>query len=530
MTTTAHDTTGTTQIDHQRTITLLFVGLILTQLMSSLNQTIFSTALPTIVGELQGVEHMSWVITAFILAVTIMMPIYGKVSDLYGRKPLLLAAITIFMIGSLCGALAPSMGALIVARVIQGVGGGGLMILSQAAIADVIPARDRGRYMGIMGGVFAFSSVAGPLLGGWLTEGPGWRWAFWLNIPLGILAFAATATFMRVPRPQLNAPVRLDVLGMGVLAVTTSAAVLAVTWGGNEYAWSSPVVVGLLVTAVLGAVFFAWVESRASEPIMPLFLFRDRNFLLTTIAAIATGVAMFGAIGYMPTYLQMSGGYTASVAGLLMFPMMAALLVTSVSTGVLMSRTGRYKWFPVVGSVLVAIGLVWVSTVTVESSLLVICGAMAVIGMGLGMSMQVLTIIVQNSFPLTVVGTATAATNYFRQVGATLGSAIVGSLFASRLVSTLTQAKSGVGDAPGSGGIDGGVEVSSLTPAVVNTLPDAVADVIRSAYNEALMPIYLSLVPLAVLAAVTLCFVREKPLARSLDDARAIVVGKSDRG
>lgn len=300
--------------------------------------------------------------------------------------------------------------------------------------------------------------------------------------------------------------------------------------GGNEYAWSSPVVVGLLVTAVLGAVFFAWVESRASEPIMPLFLFRDRNFLLTTIAAIATGVAMFGAIGYMPTYLQMSGGYTASVAGLLMFPMMAALLVTSVSTGVLMSRTGRYKWFPVVGSVLVAIGLVWVSTVTVESSLLVICGAMAVIGMGLGMSMQVLTIIVQNSFPLTVVGTATAATNYFRQVGATLGSAIVGSLFASRLVSTLTQAKSGVGDAPGSGGIDGGVEVSSLTPAVVNTLPDAVADVIRSAYNEALMPIYLSLVPLAVLAAVTLCFVREKPLARSLDDARAIVVGKSDRG
>lgn len=224
------------------------------------------------------------------------------------------------------------------------------------------------------------------------------------------------------------------------------------------------------------------------------------------------------------------GGYTASVAGLLMFPMMAALLVTSVSTGVLMSRTGRYKWFPVVGSVLVAIGLVWVSTVTVESSLLVICGAMAVIGMGLGMSMQVLTIIVQNSFPLTVVGTATAATNYFRQVGATLGSAIVGSLFASRLVSTLTQAKSGVGDAPGSGGIDGGVEVSSLTPAVVNTLPDAVADVIRSAYNEALMPIYLSLVPLAVLAAVTLCFVREKPLARSLDDARAIVVGKSDRG
>ncbi|WP_245566833.1 MDR family MFS transporter [Jonesia quinghaiensis] len=505
--------TASTRSPTQQSIMLLFIGLILTQLMSSLNQTILSTALPTIVGELNGVEHMTWVITAFILGVTIMMPIYGKISDMLGRKPLLLIAIAIFMVGSVLGGLSSTMEGLILARAVQGIGGGGLMILSQAAIADVIPARDRGKYMGIMGGVFAFSSVAGPLIGGWMTEGPGWRWAFWLNIPLGLIALAATARFLNVPRPQLTARPVIDYLGMALLAVTTTALVLVLTWGGAEYAWSSPTILGLSAVAVLGTLAFVMTERRAKEPIMPLDLFRDRNFVLTTVAAIATGIAMFGAIGYLPTYLQMAGGYSATTAGLLMSPMMLTLLVTSVITGFLMSRTGRYKIFPVVGLFIIAVGMFAFSTVTLDTPIVQICGYMAVVGIGIGMSMQVLTIIVQNSFSQRMVGTATAANNYFRQVGATLGAAVVGSLFATRLVRLV---EDHLGQTTGSA-----PDTSSFTPAAIADLPESVARPIQEAYNEALMPIYLFLVPLAVIAAVTLMFVVEKPLARTVHGALA---------
>lgn len=304
----------------KRNILLLFSTLMIVMLLASLSQMVLSSALPTIVGEMHGVENMMWVITAYMLATTIMMPVYGKVSDLVGRKPMLIIAIVLFVLGSVIGGLSQNMTALISARLVQGLGGGGLMILSQAAIADVVPARERGKYMGIMGGVFAVSSVAGPLLGGWLTEGPGWRWAFWMNVPLGILAIIATAVLLRLPKLQRSERPQVDYLGMTFLAVATSTLVLIGTWGGSMYDWLSPQIIGLAIATVIFGALFVLVESRAAEPVMPLGMFKDRNFNLATLSSLLVAVAMFGAVGYLPTYFQMAVGANATEAGLLMTP------------------------------------------------------------------------------------------------------------------------------------------------------------------------------------------------------------------
>ncbi|WP_425865126.1 MDR family MFS transporter [Arthrobacter sp. TWP1-1] len=492
----------------KRSVVLLFVGLMVTMLLASLNQTVLSSALPTLVGELNGVEHMAWVITAFILASTIMMPVYGKLGDLLGRKPMLLFAISIFMVGSVIGALASDMTTLIVARVIQGLGGGGLMILSQATIADVVPARERGKYMGIMGGVFAFSSVAGPLIGGGLTEGPGWRWAFWMNVPLAILAILATVFLLHVPKVVHATRPKIDYLGMMLIAVATTALVLVGTWGGSQYAWGSPEIIGLAAAAVVTAVLFVFVESRATEPVMPLLLFKNRNFNLTTLAGLLIGIAMFGAIGYMPTYLQMATGYSATQAGLLMIPMMGCMLIVSVIVGRRVSSTGRYKVAPIVGAVILGLSLVLLSTIHAASPVYLICIYLGVMGIGLGASLQILTLVAQNSFPLKFVGTATAGQNYFRQVGATLGSAVVGSVFAVRLKDLIAERMPAGAAAGGSG---------SFTPHLVNGLPDAIKKIVVESYNEALIPLFLFMVPLAVLAAIVLCFVKEVPLATKIE-------------
>ncbi|MET1034450.1 MAG: MDR family MFS transporter [Arthrobacter sp.] len=492
----------------KRNLTLLFAGLMVTMLLAALNQTVLSSALPTIVGELNGVEHMAWIITAFILASTVMMPVYGKLGDLFGRKPLLIFAISVFMAGSVVGALAGDMPTLIVARVIQGLGGGGLMILSQAIIADVVPARDRGKYMGIMGGVFAFASVAGPLIGGGLTEGPGWRWTFWINVPLAVLAILAAVFLLHIPNRRTGPRPRIDYAGMMLIAVATTALVLVGTWGGATYAWGSPVILGLAATAVAAAVVFVVVESRVSEPVMPLMLFRDRNFNLTTASALLTGIAMFGAIGYMPTYLQMVTGYGATESGLLMIPMMGSLLVASVVVGRQVSKTGRYKAVMVAGTAVVAVALLLLSTIHADSPVYLVCIYLGVMGLGLGSSMQMLTLVAQNSFPITSVGTATAGQNYFRQVGATLGSAVVGTLFASRLKDLLAERLPAAG-AAGTG--------NSFTPALVSSLPDPIRNIVVESYNEALVPLFLWMVPLAVLSAVALLFVVEKPLATKIE-------------
>lgn len=488
---------------------LIFSALILAMLMASLGQTVLATALPTIVGELDGVEHMAWVITAFILASTVMMPVYGKLGDMFGRKPLFIFAILAFVIGSGMGGAADSMGQLVGARVIQGIGGGGLMILSQATIADVVPARERGRYMGVMGGVFAFSSVAGPLLGGWLTDGPGWRWTLWMNVPLGVLALTGIVLLLKLPaRPKENHG-RIDVWGMALLGAATAAFVLVATWGGGEYAWTSPLILGLIAVAIVCGALFVWVESRTPEPILPLMLFRSRNFVLTMVAGLITGVAMFGALGYMPTYLQMVTGYSPAQAGLLMIPMMGTLLVASIVVGRKVSKTGRYKKVMVVGTMITALGLGLLSTVSADSPVILECLYLGVLGLGLGCTMQLLTLVAQNSFALRFVGTATAGQNYFRQVGATLGSAVVGSLFAARLTDMLTERLPA--------GAAGGVGANSLTPEVVRSLPDSIYTVVVESYNEALVPLFLWMVPLALIATVMLLFVEEKPLATTLD-------------
>jgi EmrB/QacA subfamily drug resistance transporter len=494
----------------KRHVLLIFAGLMVTMLLASLDQTIFSTALPTIVGQLNGVDQQLWVTTSYILASTIMLPVYGKLGDLIGRKGLFIGAISIFIIGSIVGGMASDMTTLIVGRAVQGLGGGGLMLLSQAIIADVVPARQRGRYMGVMGGVFALSSVAGPLLGGYFTDGPGWRWGLWMNVPLGILAIVSAAMFLRLPKNTKGRPT-IDFAGMALLALTSTGIVLTTVWGGTTYKWDSLTILALIAATVIAGVLFVLVERRAPEPIMPLHLFKHRNFNLTTIAGLIIGVAMFGALGYLPTYLQMVTGVNATQAGLLLIPLMAGLLVTSIGSGQFVSKTGRYKALPIIGTVITAGALALLSTMTPSMPVWQICAYLAIMGIGLGMAMQILILIVQNTFPNAEVGTATAANNYFRQIGASIGSAVVGSLFVANLKDLLST------KLPSSGGAAAGGNMNSFTPEKVLALPAAVRDIIVGAYNDALTPVFLYMVPLMLVATVLLFFVIEKPLATTIE-------------
>ncbi|GAB3605408.1 MDR family MFS transporter [Conyzicola nivalis] len=508
----------------------IFIALMVTMLLSSLDQTILGTALPTIVGELDGVQHMLWVATAYILGATVVMPIYGKLGDLIGRKTLFLVALSIFIAGSILGGLATNMELLIAGRAIQGLGGGGLMILSQAIIADVVPPRDRGKYGGFIGAVFAFSAVVGPLLGGLFTDSLTWRWAFWINIPLGIAAIITAAVFIRLPQRAGRAKPKIDYLGTALIAIATTSLVLVTSWGGTEYEWDSLLIIGLIALTVVSAALFVWAETKAVEPIIPLSLFKDRNFTITTVAGLMTGVAMFGAIGYMPTFLQIANGINATESGLLLLPMLVGLLITAIGSGLLMSKTGRYKWMPIVGSALIGIALVLFSTLTANTSPFLTGVYLFVLGAGLGLTIQVLVLIVQNSVPHKVLGTATAANAFFREIGATVGSAVVGSVFASRLTQQLA-------DTFGTGE---NAEANSLTPAAINALPAELHDLISDAYASALAPIYLFLVPLMVITVVMLFFIKEVPLASTVpvmegmedddpDDAAPALAGDDTR-
>ena len=490
----------------QPRIALIFIALMLTMFLASLSQMVLSSAQPTIVGELNGVELLSWISAAYLLASTVTMPIYGKISDVFGRKPLIIIAILLFVAGSVVGGLATDMEILIIGRAIQGLGGGGLMILSQAAIADVVPARERGKYMGLLGAVFAVSSVAGPLLGGWFTDGPGWRWAFWMNIPLGLLALIAVIAYLHTPKAQAGRG-RPDIFGMMFMAAATTGIVLIVTWGGSSLAWDSAEILWLIAGTAASVILFIFAESKAQEPIIPLMMFNDRNFNLTTIAAPLTAIAMFGAIGYMPLYFQMALGESAVAAGLLMVPMMAALLITSVVSGIVVSRTGRYKLMPIVGTFILAGGLYLMGTITLETEVWLICTFMAIVGIGLGLSMQILTLIVQNSFSNKMVGTATASNNYFRQVGGTIGTAVVGSMFVTRLHEQIAA------NLPAAAASSAGSKFGSLTPDVIRHLPDALRIPITLSFNEALIPLYTMLIPITLVAAFVLMFIKFKPLS-----------------
>ncbi|MDY6050641.1 MAG: MDR family MFS transporter [Corynebacterium sp.] len=497
---------------------LAMVALMLIMLMSSLGQMIFATALPTIVGDLGGISQMSWVITAFLLAQTIFMPICGALADQMSKKVLLIVIVAIFMVGSAIGGFANSMLVLIVARAIQGAAGGGLMVVSQALTAEIVSARDRGKYMGVMGAVFGVSSVLGPVLGGWFTDGPGWRWGLWLNIPLGFIAIGGVVANIHVVSKVQGR--RVDVGGILTMAVATSSLILATTWGGNNYPWGSWQILSLFALAAVFFVLFFAIEAKVAAPIIPPALFRARNFNFTTCAGIAVGIFMFGAMGYMPTFMQMVHALTPTVAGLMMTPMMVGLLMTSTLVGNLVTRYGRYKWYPVAGLVGTTVALILMGLLHAETSLWIVGALLFFFGLALGAAMQILVLIVQNTFPVAMIGKATASNNFFRQIGATLGASLVGGLFTGRLTDFMEERlPAAVMSLPPEEAAQfaGGVDMSHFTPAAVVLLSEPLQLAIEGAYADALLPIFLWLSPLALIAAGLLVFIREDPLKDTIE-------------
>jgi len=430
-------TSLTNSLSH-RQILVAFSGLVLAMLLAALDSTIVSTALPTIVSELGGLEHLAWVVTVYLLAQTIVTPIYGKLGDLYGRKIVLQSAIILFLIGSaLCG-LSQNMTQLIVFRAIQGLGGGGLAVTTQAVVGDIIPPRDRGRYQGIFGAVFGLSSIAGPLLGGYFTTHLSWRWIFYINLPLGIGALVVLAATL----PSLGRRVvrTIDYAGAALLAVVLSAITILSDVGGSAYPWSSPLTIGLIAVSLLALVLFAIVERKATEPVLPLHLFRQQTFVITSVVGLIVGFALFGSVTYFPLYLQVVKGVTPTGSGMQMVPMMGGMLVTSIVSGQLISRTGRYKIFPLLGTAVMTVGLFMLSRLTPASTNTVAALLMLVLGVGLGMVMQVLVLAVQNDVEYRDLGVATSGATLFRLIGGSLGTAILGAIFAARLSANLNRA------------------------------------------------------------------------------------------
>jgi EmrB/QacA subfamily drug resistance transporter len=489
-----------------RQIQIVFLGLMAGMLVAALDQTIVATALPTIVGELGGLSHLSWVVTAYLLTSTVSVPLYGKVSDLLGRKVVFQAAIIIFVIGSILSGFSQNMLELILFRAVQGIGAGGLISMAQAIIGDIVAPRDRGKYQGYLGAVFAFASVVGPLLGGFFVDHLSWRWVFYVNVPVGGIALAITAVVLNVPFRKIDHAI--DYLGASLIGAAATCLLLVTVWGGNEFAWGSGVIIGLAVAGVVLLALFILQERRADEPVIPLRLWNDKVFSVASGLEFLVGFAMFGGIIYLPLWLQTVGGASAQNSGLLILPLMAGLMVSSITSGRLITKNGRYKRYPVIGTATIAAGMFLLSTMDVGTSRWTSSAYMVVLGLGLGMIIQIMVLAVQNSVPHSDLGTATATETFTRSMGGAFGVAVFGAILTNRLVYNLHRllpARSRQ------------LDLSSITgsPAAIRALPATTQRAVIQALASSIHVLFLAAVPLALLAFVVTWFLPEKPLRQT---------------
>ncbi|KVU99427.1 EmrB/QacA family drug resistance transporter [Burkholderia ubonensis] len=480
---------------------LIIAALLLVMLLSALDQTIVSTALPTIVGELGGLDQLSWVVTAYLLSSTVVLPLYGKLGDLYGRKIVLQAAIVLFLAGSVLCGVAQDMTQLILLRALQGLGGGGLMVVTMAAIGDLIPPDERGRYQGMFGGVYGLATIIGPLLGGFLVEHLSWRWIFYINLPLGFVALAVIGVAFKPHAAHVKH--RIDYLGAAFLATALTCVILFTTEGGSLLPWSSPQLWMTLVLGVVAIGGFVYEERLAAEPIMPLALFRHRTFVLCSLIGFVVGIALFGSVTFIPLYLQVVKGSTPSQAGMQLLPMMGGMLAMSVASGRLISRFGRYRAFPIAGTLVGGVAMALLSTLSLATPLSTMYGYMALLGIGLGMVMPVLVLAVQNTIDFRHMGVATSGVTLFRSIGGSLGVAAFGALFSNGLQTRLATTLPAGSELP-----------PSLGPAAVHRLPDAVRDAYLHAFAGSLHVVYLAAAAVIAIAFVLAWFVEDAPLRK----------------
>ncbi len=493
------ETTAPTPMTH-RQVLLVLSGLMLGLFLAALDQTIVATALPTIAGELGGLDQLSWVVTAYLLTSTASAPLYGKVSDMYGRKIVFQFAIVTFLIGSVLAGMSQNMLQLIGFRAIQGLGAGGLIVMAMTIVGDVLSPRERGRYQGYIGSVFALASIAGPLLGGFFVDNLSWRWVFYINLPVGLAALFVTATVLDLPFRRVDRPV--DYLGAGLMVGGVTAFLLVMVWGGTQYEWGSPQIIGLSVLAVVLLALFILQERRVEEPILPLRLFRNRTFTITSATAFIVGLGMFGAIVFLPLFLQVVLGASATNSGLLLIPLMGGVVTTSIVSGRLITRTGRYKVYPLVGTGLMAIGLWLMSTMSVDTTLPVASVFMLVFGTGMGLVLQVLVIAVQNAVDAADLGVATSSSTFFRSLGGSFGTALFGAILTSQLAARLAHLLPEGSDL---GGMTG-------SPELISQLPAGVQHEVIDAFSHAITTSFTVAIPFIVAGLILVAFLPEIPL------------------